>query len=470
MNTFFPMHFFLYFGSLLCEDATCALSPIMSNHDPLLSLEIHQVQRMVRMLRSDARLARRYAEAPSCPNGDTLRDGHPAALKVRGNTQGLGNRVGWYLTVAAIAETLGRPCVYTTWPNLVRKGHLQAGNRDYDFDLVDEVIAWPRALRFINDTDASERWLRVAKAGATLRLDDNSSVLQADLIPFHPRPYVNDYVPECAWQMIVNWQQRRLTNLPISCMSREAFLASYRRVQRELRPKVPLCYPRAKTYVVLHIRRGDKEAWAKRAKRSELGEALRNATALDQVIKGALLPVINATGLPVLLLTDGGQLYKEYAEQTLVAAGVQIARPRKTMGRECGPLSPDLTHAERGAKTNASATLATHPKLPGGRHRAALTDFFAIVDAAAVVVIAPKGVGPGQGLQESSFASVSALTGTTPHLTPVPFALGGKMAAYQRLGNEGGAPLRGIFFLDDLETFIDRVRHELDHSWTNTVD
>jgi hypothetical protein len=44
------------------------------------------------------------------------------------------------------------------------------------------------------------------------------------------------------------------------------------------------------------------------------------------------------------------------------------------------------------------------------------------------------------------------------------------MAAYQRLGNEGGAPLRGIFFLDDLETFIDRVRHELDHSWTNTVD
>ena len=464
------MHFFFTLCPFCVEDATCALSPIMSNHDPLLSLEIHQVQRMVRMLRSDARLARRYAEAPSCPNGDTLRDGHPAALKVRGNTQGLGNRVGWYLTVAAIAETLGRPCVYTTWPNLVRKGHLQAGNRDYDFDLVDEVIAWPRALRFINDTDASERWLRVAKAGATLRLDDNSSVLQADLIPFHPRPYVNDYVPECAWQMIVNWQQRRLTNLPISCMSREAFLASYRRVQRELRPKVPLCYPRAKTYVVLHIRRGDKEAWAKRAKRSELGEALRNATALDQVIKGALLPVINATGLPVLLLTDGGQLYKEYAEQTLVAAGVQIARPRKTMGRECGPLSPDLTHAERGAKTNASATLATHPKLPGGRHRAALTDFFAIVDAAAVVVIAPKGVGPGQGLQESSFASVSALTGTTPHLTPVPFALGGKMAAYQRLGNEGGAPLRGIFFLDDLETFIDRVRHELDHSWTNTVD
>ena len=467
MNTFFPVHF-LFLPCVWTRHVLCRR--IMSNHDPLLSLEVHQVQRMVRMLRSDARLARRYAEAPSCPNGDTLRDGHPAALKVRGNTQGLGNRVGWYLTVAAIAETLGRPCVYTTWPNLVRKGHLQAGNRDYDFDLVDEVIAWPRALRFINDTDASERWLRVAKAGATLRLDDNSSVLQADLIPFHPRPYVNDYVPECAWQMIVNWQQRRLTNLPISCMSREAFLASYRRVQRELRPKVPLCYPRAKTYVVLHIRRGDKEAWAKRAKRSELGEALRNATALDQVIKGALLPVINATGLPVLLLTDGGQLYKEYAEQTLVAAGVQIARPRKTMGRECGPLSPNLTHAERGAKTNASATLATHPKLPGGRHRAALTDFFAIVDAAAVVVIAPKGVGPGQGLQESSFASVSALTGTTPHLTPVPFALGGKMAAYQRLGNEGGAPLRGIFFLDDLETFIDRVRHELDHSWTNTVD
>jgi len=442
--------------------------------NPLLSLEHHQVQRMVRMLRSDARLARRYAEAPSCPNGDhTLRDGgdgHPAALKVRGNTQGLGNRIGWYLTVAAIAETLGRPCVYTTWPNLVRKGHLQAGNRDYDFDLVDEVIAWPRALRFINDTDASERWLRVAKASATLRLDDNRTVLQADPIPFHPRPYVNDYVPECAWQMIVNWQQRRLTNLPISCMSRAAFLASYRRVQREFRPKVPLCYPRAKTYIVLHIRRGDKEAWAKRAKRSELGEALRNATALDQVIKGALLPVVNATGLPVLLLTDGGQQYKEYAEQTLMAAGVSIARPRKTIGRECGRLSLNLTHAERGAETNASATLATNPKLPGGRHRAALTDFFAIVDAAAVVVIAPKGVGPGQGLQESSFASVSALTGTTPHLTPVPFALGGKMAAYQRLGNEGGAPLRGIFFLDDLETFIHRVRHELDHSWTNTVD
>jgi hypothetical protein len=68
-------------------------SGCLSMQNPLLSLEHHQVQRMVRMLRSDARLTRRYAETPSCPNGDTLRDGHPAALKVRGNTQGLGNRL-----------------------------------------------------------------------------------------------------------------------------------------------------------------------------------------------------------------------------------------------------------------------------------------------------------------------------------------------------------------------------------------
>ena len=72
-----------------------------------------------------------------------------------------------------------------------------------------------------------------------------------------------------------------------------------------------------------------------------------------------------------------------------------------------------------------------------------------------VVALAPNSV--NQGLAESSFATVAGLAGDAPLLTPAPFAQAGKMAAYERKGN-GGAPMRGVFFLEDLPRFITAVR------------
>ena len=90
-----------------------------------------------------------------------------------------------------------------------------------------------------------------------------------------------------------------------------------------------------------------------------------------------------------------------------------------------------------------------------------LSDFFALGRAAGVVAIAPHSV--NQGLAESSFATVAALAADIPHLTPAPFADAGKMAAYETRGNDG-RPMRGIFFLEDVERFVKalsdpRVRH-----------
>jgi hypothetical protein len=128
----------------------------------------------------------------------------PNVLMVKGNTQGLGNRIGWYLTAAAVARALDRP-VYTSWPNAVAMGLTKQGNRDYDYRELARVVRWPRALKFLeeeggpaNQTSDPHMAKASAKAlGSTstfLRLP-NGTALRAGPIPFHPRPYVNDCTP-----------------------------------------------------------------------------------------------------------------------------------------------------------------------------------------------------------------------------------------------------------------------------------
>jgi len=418
------------------------------------------------MERASRPMSRRYASMSSCPEANAS----VLPLKVRGNTQGLGNRVGWYLTVAALADALGRPAVFTSWPNVVKAGFKGAGARDYDWPAIDGAIAWPSVLRFLEDDSESTAWLRAGEDAVQPRgfREGGNVEPHAEPIPYHPRPYVNDYVPECAWEMVTAWARRRLTRLPVDCLNRAAFLQSYQRVQAQLRPKVPLCNPRSQSYIVLHMRRGDKAEWAKGGRRSSLSDALANATALEAVIGNALLPIAQATDLPVLLLTDGGPAYKSWAEQTLTSAGLRLARgvddhPYCTAVAAAASdgSAATATATVPAVMTHASTVAAATPNTAGGRHRAVLADFFAILDAAGVVVIAPKGAGAGQGLQESSFASVAALAGGAPHLTPVPYGIGGKMALYQQKGN-GGQPMRGIYFLDNLAAYIRRVRHNMD--------
>ena len=378
----------------------------------------------------------------SCPAG-------APPLKVRGNLQGLGNRIGWYLTAAAVTEALGRSALYTSWPSAASQGVRGQGARDYDFGLVRQLVHFPAVVHFLEDVETHssassfrtrEAWLK-ADSSVPIRLA-NGSGLYAESIPFHPRPYVNDYVPECAWAMLEGWTKRRLTRLPVGCIARDAFLHAYRRVQSELRPRLPLCNPPPRSYVVLHIRRGDKAAWAERTerlgRRDKLAEQLANATSLRQLIPTVLARI----PAPFLVLTDAGVTYRQWVESELVGAGLRV------WTRRCEAACEASSGCWTGGGRNDSVTPVA-------------VDFFAILDAAGVVVVAPKGVGPGQGLQESSFASVPALAGGAPHLTPVPYAMGGKMAMYQERGN-GGRPLAGIFFLEGLHDFVRSVRFKLD--------
>jgi hypothetical protein len=179
-----------------------------------------------------------------------------------------------------------------------------------------------------------------------------------------------------------------------------------------------------------------------------LGATLTNLTAVPALVRNALRPVADATGLPILVLTDGGSSFRTMVEEQIAAAGVPVVHSRRAAGY-CGAPA----HAADEAATGRTGIGAPADTALGD----VLADFVAILQAAAAVVVAPRGVGKGQGLHESSFATVPALAGDTPHLTPVPFAIAGKMAMYETRGN-AGRPLRGIFYLDDLDTFIRAVR------------
>ena len=99
---------------------------------------------------------------------------HPTALRVESNTQGIGNRFGWWLTAAALAEALNRPAVYTYWA----QGVPRLGGRNYDVSEVRRLVQFPRRLIVLRNRS---------------EFDALSST--SDLVPFHPRPYINDCVP-----------------------------------------------------------------------------------------------------------------------------------------------------------------------------------------------------------------------------------------------------------------------------------
>ena len=85
--------------------------------------------------------------------------------------------------------------------------------------------------------------------------------------------------------------------------------------------------------------------------------------------------------------------------------------------------------------------------------RAVLVDFFTLNRAAAVVAIAPNSV--NKGLAESSFATVAALAGDAPLLTPAPFREAGVLPMIE--GRLRGQPIRGAFFLDSIDHFVRAV-------------
>ena len=320
--------------------------------------------------------------------------------RVLSNNRGIGNNFGWLLTAAALTLACNAPCVYTYWPR-------QAVHRVDHADMR-RLVAFPRVLH----------WLDSSADAPLGRSDEYRALANTTIeIPFHPRPYVNDYVPEPAWQMVEGWRARGRPAAR-ACLTRVNFLRAYRAVQSELRPvagsALARCLPPRRSFIALHVRRGNKAANARRDAASVL-DANRTWRALGAVRRAH-------PALAWVVLTDASDAGRSAIESRLVSD----VRARLLAWPACGD---------------------------GGRPAGtlgALRDFFAINAAAGAVAIAPAS--RNRGLAESSFATVAALAGDVPLLTPAPFAEGGLMATYETRGNRG-RPMRGVFFLDDLRRF-----------------
>eukprot|EP00966_Prymnesium_polylepis_P135528 3132885-Prymnesium_polylepis.1 len=74
--------------------------------------------------------------------------GSPRALKVRDNFQGWGNRIGWWLTASALAQSLDSPALWTGWHGAPK----WQGGRNYDYSEVRRVVQFPSVMRFIEDS------------------------------------------------------------------------------------------------------------------------------------------------------------------------------------------------------------------------------------------------------------------------------------------------------------------------------
>ena len=412
---------------------------------------------------------------------------HPRPLWATDTTQGWGNRLGWWLTVAATAEMLRTEAFSTVHGGNPRSG----GGRNYDFRLVLALVELPRALRLIETTvDGREGAFVPLNRSAQERM---RARLGADEIPRLGRDkYVNDYVPEPAWTALRAWAAQGLMRWwPSTCASRDGFLAAYRAVQRQLRP-TPLgaeCFrnPPPRSYLALHLRRGDRARMQRRCGRTcaltggtgaaagAAAEAVE-ALLLSNRTLGALRRVGARDGRPWLVLSDNERT-REAAEVLLRSAGLVTMRrpPLPPPPPSPSPSSPSSSPSPPPGPLSVAAMAAAHDCVSlsaadGGATFAMLRDWFALLEAAGVAV-APLGRRPAreQGVLvrqlpddtnpplEGSFSTVAALAGDAPLLNPFPFASGGPLAHYETAGN-GGAPMRGIFFLEDIDTFAVALR------------
>ena len=388
-------------------------------------------------------------------------------LRVRDNFQGLGNRIGWWLTAAAVGEALQRPAVYTGWHGAPR----WQGGRNYDYSTIRRVVQFPRILEFLEDSLNATTAEHQSGFSSRRRFDELFRSIADDEIPYHPRPYVNDYVPEPAWQMVHAWGSRGIFS-PARCMNRTGFLSAYRRVQEQVRPKVDLCNPPPRSYIALHVRNADNTRPGPRSRRGapatgskmafgrtnplqdtpayqalhlHTAEPLQDGAALiGNATLSVLQAVHRASSLPWLVLSDTA-VARRATEARLAAAGLRLLE-RQASACDSAPKTGVLNSSAYGTWQ-------------------ALRDFFGLLDAAGSIAVASYGKGRAKSsamtthpLGESSFVTVASLAGDLPLLTPAPMASAGTMAKYQVQGNAGN-PMRGIFFLDDLDVFV-RALHD----------
>lgn len=205
---------------------------------------------------------------------DSLCPPYPAPLRFVGNSRGLGNRIGWALTAAAVAEAANAPALLTYWPGADRR----INGDVYDYREVARLVHFPRRMRFVE-----ERVLRVLgnvrghdpspRALSELELETLSQAAFEYAVPnrtyevpppWRSHPYINEYIMEAAWPMVEHYGSPFHTQLPShrhnftmpKCLDRANFERAYRTVQAELSPRAALqaCLPPPRSFLVLHVR------------------------------------------------------------------------------------------------------------------------------------------------------------------------------------------------------------------------
>ena len=389
-----------------------------------------------------------------------------SAFRVHGNYQGLANRLGWWLTATAIAWSINSSAeIYSFWP-----GQWPSKCCNYDAYEIASLMHLPLTIvsrQVFNQLNAT-----------------------AVTIPFHPPPYVNDYTMEPAWHMWGAWDALPGFFLQRCLTTRLRYEEAYRRAQALVQPNIELCNPPRRSYVAVHIRRGDKARTASiyLSRKNATHDPRNNLTGTPQMWK--LLSSIAAArpDMSWLFLSDSRAARRE-AEARAQANGWHVANQSCDMKATSGVRRSSrnlpgklVSHVQsRGvggvaqlgrehldgpqpaankASSEAPREFVSHMQSKQNS-KAVVQDLFALAGAAGAVTSTPRG-----DREESSFATVSALMGDVPLLHPFPFKKYGalsKVGRYEVHGNSGAA-LRNIFFEDDILRFVEALSDRTVHS------
>ena len=105
-------------------------------------------ERILTTVKQDVRLQHAARSSAAVDSRGSLHVCPPSATALRfsGNDRGFGNRMGWPLTAAAVAEALNAPVLWSYWPgaNKIINGDV------YDYREVTRLMHFPTRLAFVD--------------------------------------------------------------------------------------------------------------------------------------------------------------------------------------------------------------------------------------------------------------------------------------------------------------------------------
>ncbi len=216
---------------------------------------------------------------------------------------GLGNRLGWSFSFAALARTLNSS-VYIPWSTLVH-GYQDPGvPHDYNLTEVMRLMSLPANLHFIECDSLVKKRKCLLHSSARHQPSQDKEATPPKAFNLE---FVHDfatwcsgayYVPDVFWKLLAALSERHSRKgsggmqtdlLPCPNATRDGFLGAYKSTQAEVQPRVDLQNPTPRTYMALHVRR-----------RLRFTDELLNSTRV------AIGSIFRANGLPWLILASQG--------------------------------------------------------------------------------------------------------------------------------------------------------------------